>query len=142
MIALGMAFGVTIPKLYKMCQIKGWLPGAPATQETITQKWNETPAEHPRGRDTYWIAWSDDDIRKVGDHRVNVPPDYWNNIDVGDQIDVVRLSGDRWPYLRDGIFVSAGNFVFDGILLATEIGVAIAMIIGLIRNRRRTTTAA
>ena len=140
-IALGMAFGVTIPKLYKMCQIKGWLPGANATNEIITQKWNQTPAEHPSGRDTYWIAWTDDDIRKVGEHRVNVPPEHWNHLNLGDQIEVVRLSGDGWAYLRDDIFVSVGNFAFDGILLVAEIGVAFAMLVGLNRNRNPTTNA-
>ncbi len=140
-VSLGLAFGVTAPKLYKMSQIRGWVPGATSRQETITQKWHQTSAEHPRGRDTYWIAWSDVEIRTVGDHRLNVEGDMWDGFEVGDQIDVVRLPGDRWPYTRDGIFASAGNIAFDCILLLAEIGVAVTMVIGLFRDRTNTMQA-
>jgi hypothetical protein len=134
--ALGLAFGATIPKLYKMCQIKGWVSGATASQQLITQKW-ETPADNPRGRLTYWIAWSDVDIRQVGDHRLNVTSAKWNQLAVGDAIEVIRIPGDRWPYVRDGIFVSPDNFAFDGILLALELGVAVWMIVRLLQYRRQ-----
>lgn len=140
-ISLVLALGVTIPKLYKMCQIKGWLPGASATQETITQKWHQAAAENPLSRDSYWIAWSAEDIHKVGDHRTNVMPEDWVRLYVGDQIEIVRLSGDRSPYLRDDIFVSAGNFAFDGIFLAAQIGVALTMLMRMIQSRNRTTDA-
>ncbi|MBC8117737.1 MAG: hypothetical protein H7062_25385 [Candidatus Saccharimonas sp.] len=134
--ALGVAIAFTVPKLFKMCQIKGWVPGASATNEVITQKWHQTPEQHPSGRDSYWIAWGITDIKTVGGHRLNVPSERWERLNVGDTIEVVRLPGDRWPYLRDGIFVSAENFIFDFLLLNVELGVAIFMVRALIRSRR------
>lgn len=136
MVSLGLAFGVTVPKLYKMAQIKAWIPGATTRQETITQKWHQTPEEHRRRRNVYWIAWSDTEIRDVGDHRLNVDEEVWDKLAVGDQIEVVRLPNDPWPYLRNDVFTSTGNFVFDFILLVAEIGVAVGMAVGLVRDRR------
>jgi hypothetical protein len=133
-IALGLAAGVTIPKLWTMCQIKGWLPGAITAQETVTQKWYQSAEEHPRGWDTYWISWSDTDIRTVGLHRINVEPQYWESVAVGDPLEVVRLPNDARPHLRNDIFVSVGNFSFDLALLAVEIGVALIMLVILARN--------
>ncbi len=139
LIALGLAMGVTIPKLYKMSQIRGWVSGAKVTQKAITQKWHQTPAEHPEGRDVYWIAWTAEKIRSVGNHRMNVPPELWNRLNVGDQIEGIRLHGDPRLYLREGIFASDGNFAVDVILLIVEIGVAATMIASLFRRRNRAT---
>lgn len=124
--ALGLALGVTIPKLYKMTQIRGWQPGAIVEQHVITQKWHQSKEEHPRGRDAYWIAWTEDDIRSIGSHRLNVPAETWEAMAPGQPIEIVRFKGDRWPYLRnDPIFASNENFVFDLILLAIEVGTVV-----------------
>ena len=82
-IALGLAIFATIPKLYKMCQIRGWLPGATVVTETVSQKWHETPEAHNRYREVYWISWSDVDIQRIGTHRTNVTADRWNALNVG-----------------------------------------------------------
>lgn len=58
-VACILAFGITIPKLYKMAQIKEWLSGAMLSKVMITKKWHQSSDEHPRGHDTYWIAWTE-----------------------------------------------------------------------------------
>jgi hypothetical protein len=131
--ALGLAIGVTGPKLYKMTQIKGWLPGASVQQRPVTEKWHQTPDDHPNAQDTYWVAFTEDDIRKVGHHRLNVEPEKWESLSEGDSVDVVYVSGSPEPYLRDGIFVSWGNFVFDLVLLGLEVGVVGVMAVQLRR---------
>jgi hypothetical protein len=132
-VALCLALGVTGPKLYKMTQIRGWLPGASVQQRPITEKWHQTPEEHPDAQDTYWVAFTEDDIRKVGNHRLNVEPEKWASLSEGDSVEVVYVSGSPKPYLRDGIFVSWGNFVFDLLLLGLEVGVVAIMAMQLWR---------
>jgi len=133
--ALGVAVIVTGPKLYQMARIKGWLGGANSQERVIVEKWNQTPDQHPRGRDTYWISLTEDDIRKRGPHRLNLEPEQWRDLQVGDKIEVVYLPGDPEPYLRDGIYTSWGNFAFDFVLLGLELGVASAMAWALWRGR-------
>lgn len=136
-VALGVGIGVTGPKLYKMAQIKGWLPGATAADWTVTQKWHQTPNQHPSGRNTYWIATTEEDIRKIGPHRLNVPSEKWESLKEGDKLEIVSVPGDPAPYLRDGIFVSWGNFAFDLALLGVEFGVVGVMVWPLRRLRKR-----
>ncbi|MEM8640717.1 MAG: hypothetical protein AAGG51_18150 [Cyanobacteria bacterium P01_G01_bin.54] len=136
LVALGLAFGVTIPKLYKMGQIKGWLAGATETTEVITQKWHQTANEHPSERETYWIAWSETDIREIGNHRLNVTQEDWHRVEIGELIEVVSLPTDDHLYLRNGIFVSPENFVFDGVLLVGELTIATIMSIRLARLKK------
>lgn len=45
---------------------------------------------------------------------------------VGDTVEVVRVPDDDSAYLRNGVFVEPGNFVFDLVLLAVTLGVAVA----------------
>jgi hypothetical protein len=123
-IALGLAAAVTVPKLDKMAQIKGWLPGGTVQTRVITGKWHQTPEEDPDGADTYWIALTAGDIRQPGSHRLTLPADQWASLREGDGIEVVYVPGDPQPYRRDGIFVSLGNFLFDVVLLALELGTA------------------
>jgi len=123
--AAGLALFVTGPKLYKMCQVKGWIGGAGITQETISAKWHQTPEQHPRKRDAFWIAWQGADIKVRGSNRINLQREQFGTLRVGDTLDVVRLPDDPVPYLRQGIFVSPGNFVLDIVLLLTEIYFAV-----------------
>jgi hypothetical protein len=44
---------------------------------------------------------------------------------VGDPVEVFRVPGDDGAYLRNGVFVEPGNFVFDLVLLAVTGGVAV-----------------
>lgn len=136
-VLLLVALGVTGPKLIKMCQIKGWLPGAEAVEVTISQKWNQTPDIHPSGRNTYWISWTERDIKQVGEHRTNVTKEKWDDMNIGDKIELLYIKGGSEPFLRDDIFVEPGSFVIDLILLTIEVGGAVILICQLIRNRRR-----
>ena len=131
-IALGFAVGVTTPKLYKMFQIKGWVSGAATDTVTITQKWHQVKPKKIRPN-VFWIAWTDRSIREVGDHRINLQRERWNALEVGATLEIIKAPGDPVPYLREGIFVSPGNFVLDFVLLAAEIGAAVVMIRRLYR---------
>jgi len=136
LLAFGMAFGITLPKLYKMCQIKLWIPGAVLGEERITQKWHQTPAEHPKGRNVYWISWGDTPIREVGAHRTNIEREQWESLRVGALVETVRIPGDPSPYLRrNDIFVSPGNFAFDFALLGVELFFGVSAIRNLLRLR-------
>ncbi|HEY9062227.1 MAG TPA: hypothetical protein VIO64_17265 [Pseudobacteroides sp.] len=131
-----LALGVTGPKLIKMAQIKGWVTGAEIKVEEITQKWNQTPDIHPSGRNTFWISWGNQDISVRGNHRTNVEKEIWDSINIGDKIELVYVPGDTSAYLKDGIFVGPGNFIFDIVLLLGELTTVFIFIIQLIKSRR------
>jgi hypothetical protein len=115
---------ITFPKLYRMCQVKGWIPGGVVRIETITDVWHQTPDEHPKGNHAYWVSWGSRSIRVVGHHRMNLEKEHWARFRVGDQVQLVDIPGDPHPHTRDGIFVSSGNFGFDIVLLLVELAVA------------------
>lgn len=119
-VALALAFGVTARKLYKMSQIMGWQPGANVTTRVIIQKGVN---EGRRGRQHYWVSWAGEPPPA---DRANVSPEIWARMKVGDPVDVVRVPGDDAAYLRNGVFVEPGNFVFDIVLFALTLGVAVA----------------
>ncbi len=124
-LATGLVLFITGPKLHKMCQIKGWIAGTKTTQETISVKWHQTPDQHPKKRDVFWIAWQGADIKVRGSNRINLQREKFEALQVADTIAVVRLPDDPVPYLRQGIFVSRGNFVLDIVLLLGEIYFAV-----------------
>ena len=133
--ALMMATILTIPKLYKMLQVKGVLPGAYTTTEYVRQKWDET-SRNDRRKHIYWISYGDKDIHEIGGHRTNMPRRQWEETNIGDQIEVVHIPGDRWTYLKDDpIFVSPGSFAFDIVLLAIELTVAATALVRWHRSR-------
>ena len=100
-------------KLVKMAQIRGFIPGPTPVAKTITGK-AALPGHYG---DAYWVAWDGADVSEPGRNRINLDPEAWERYRVGDEIDVIYFRGDRFPYLRDGIFSNNGNFVFDGRLL-------------------------
>ncbi len=136
-VALLLAFGITGPKLYKMCQIRGWVPGAVTAVRTVMQKWHQTADEDPEDRDTYWIAITDQDVHKVGPHRLNVFAETWEALSVGDPVEIITVPGDPAPHLRDGIFASDSSFAFDLVLLTGELGVAGVMVWQVLQLARR-----
>ena len=132
-ISVGLAAGVTVPKLYKMAQIKGWQPGATVTTRVITDKgWDQGR----RGFKHYWVSWANHGGALTRADRDNVSPEGWQRMRVGDSVEVVRVPGDDAAYLRNGVFVEPGNFVFDYVLLAAELITALVMVILLFRSRR------
>jgi hypothetical protein len=121
-ISTALAVGVTGPKLYKMAQIMGWQPGADVTTGFITEKGVN---QDYRGREHYWVSWANHGGALTRADRANVSPEVWESMKEGDSVEVVRVPGDESAYLRNGVFVEPGNFVFDFVLLALAVGVAV-----------------
>src|SRR5712671_4298882 len=92
--ALGMAAIVTVPKLYRMFEIKGWVSGRTSSREVVLQKWYE----HTDKYDSYWIGWGPEPVQQVSSNRINIEEDDWNRLQIFDHIDIVRIPGSRWPY--------------------------------------------
>jgi hypothetical protein len=121
---VGMIF--TYKKLEKMEQIHGWKPGAIVKVETIHQKF-----EDPHSG-VCWIAFSDENIRRGGPHRMNLQPDVWQRYAVGEHIEIVYVPGDPTPYARDGIFASDGNFAFDRGIVMVEAAMIVLSVLGIV----------
>ncbi len=134
-ISLGLAVGITGPKLYKMAQIRGWIPGAILTEKVILEKLHETRRQRRRDPNTYWLRIDDVKIEYPGNHRINLTPEMWEDLSIGDNLEVVQLSKEGNYYLRNGIFVSTGNFIFDFFLLSIEISVALLMMKRLLTSK-------
>ncbi len=125
--------GYTSYKLHRMARIRGWIAGAEEVEKRITDRRRDVT---PRGQYAFWLAWDGGRVEVPGPHRINVVESVWEATQVGDTIRGVFEDGD--PYLRDGIYVSQGNFVFDGCLLAGEI--ALCVVAGVRLARRRSAT--
>ncbi len=123
--ALAVAALFTGPKVYRMAQIRGFVPGAQVSAETVVEKWHQTPEQHHDGRDVFWVTWSESDIRARGSHRLNLPEELWNTVTVGGPIEIVRLEGGSEPHHRQGIYASNGNLAFDLILLGVLLFLAV-----------------
>ncbi|MFN7943584.1 MAG: hypothetical protein U0X73_18470 [Thermoanaerobaculia bacterium] len=128
-IALALVFAVAAlvsgVRLYWMGQIRGWIPGATVEKTVVTQKWHQTPDEHPNHINVYWIAWTAKPITESGTHRADLDVDRWSSLEIGSPVEVVRLAGSDQPYLRAGIFDSSGNF------LAVGTGFAVALVLAI-----------
>ena len=140
-VALALAFGVTIPKLYKMAKIMGWVDGAIVTKKVVTQKGVE-PSKRQDREDSYWLSWVHGDVGDSWTRRVRVPEEVWQETEVGDEIDLIEIPGDNQPYLRNDIFVEPGQFILDYIILAGELITALVMAILIYIHFRRSRTPA
>ncbi len=100
-------------KLYTMTQIRGWTSGTRTVSYVVTQRYVE-PSRRLTRDDAYWVSWSTTvDIKTPGNHRIGVPAEKYNNYYIGAPIEIVYVGNDETPYMRDGIYASDGNFVFD-----------------------------
>ncbi len=106
-----------------MKQIRGWKPGATVRTETVHDK---TGDDFDGG---YWISLTKQDIKKPGNHRLNLPLEVWNHYEIGDTIEVVYVTGDLQPYHRDSIYADDGNFAFDRGLQMVEIAMIVVAIL-------------
>jgi hypothetical protein len=129
--SLGLGLGVTGPKLYKMAQIKGWVPGALVTPAVVTQK-GVDPRQFRQIEETYWVSWEYGEVRGSWTRRVRVSPEVWEGMKLGDPIDLIRVPGDGRTYLRNGVFVDWGNCAFDLFLLAAAVVVALVSAVRLL----------
>lgn len=114
----------TYNKLERMEQIRGWKPGAEVRMETVRQKY-----ENPDSG-TCWVAFTDENIRRVGPHRMNMEREPWSSLNIGDVVEVVYLPGDPERYSRDGIYANDGNFAFDWGLLVIEVSMVVVSALG------------
>jgi hypothetical protein len=80
------------------------------------------------------------EVRDSWASRERVPPEVWGGMRVGDPIEVIHIFGGS--YLRNGVFVEPGNFVFDLGLLAAEVLVAAVMIVQMLIRRRQLSVSA
>ena len=138
--SLGVGLGMTGSKLYKMAQIKGWLPGATVTPAVTTQKGVDRAQGRRQIEDSYWVSWAKGDVRGSWAERERVSPDVWETMKVGDPIELIRVPGDSQAYLRNGVFVDPDNFAFDLILFAGAMAVAVVSAVRLLwwLGRRKT----
>jgi hypothetical protein len=122
-VLVGVAFFVTIPKLYRMAQIRGFIAGGVIQPLPILEKWHQTPAEHHKGRNVWWLRLHPGDIRQPGNHRANVEKSQWESFKVGQTIETVAIPGDKSIYLlRGDIYAETSHFVIDFLLLGAELG--------------------
>jgi hypothetical protein len=128
-----MGLAITVPKLYRMSAIKGWIPGATTHIYRVTQK---TVHQSDYG-DVHWIGWTSRDVDEPGNHRINVGADQWARLQNGDPIEILTVGNDPTPELRDGVYTEPGNFAFDVVLLLLEI----AGIVLVTRSFRRVKSA-
>ena len=113
---------LTGSKLYKMAQIKGFVPG----RKLVTQLVTGSGEQQGRREMVYWISWGGADWRVPSNNRTNLPEEIWENHPVGSEIQLVQ-HGETF-YHPNGIFVSPGNFVFDVFLmLVWAVGVGWAL---------------
>jgi len=124
----------------RMAQIKEWVAGAEATPAVVTQKGVDRSEGRRGDEDSYWVSWVQGDVRGSWMNRERVPPDVWEKTHVGDPIELIRIPGDRSVYLRNGVFVEPGNFVFDAVLFtagATVVLVSsVRLLLGWLGRRR------
>jgi hypothetical protein len=119
-----------------MAQIKGWVSGGIVVQRHITQKGID-PAKRLRDEDSYWVSWEWGEVGTSWERRERVSREVWEKMQLGDPIELVHFPGDPQLHLRNGVFVEEGNFVFDWVLLALELTVAVVMLVQIILRYRQ-----
>ena len=126
---------LTTSKLYTMYQLRGQISGAFTLNYKVRQKWDEYAWDRTsrRMQHTYWVSWTDQDIQQPGSHRINVTYDNWSRLKMDDPIGITYVARDPEPYLRNGIFDSDDNFIFDYVLLLAELSGAVWLVVKLIR---------
>lgn len=115
---------ITLNKLERMKQIRGFKPGAIIQVETVHAKWLQAP-------DTWWISWTPEDIQVPGKHRMNLPKEVWDRYEVGEAIEVVKVRPNGLPFHREGIYACDSNFVLDYCLLLFEFGLILYALPGV-----------
>jgi hypothetical protein len=114
----------TSNKLERMKQIRGWKPGATVRTEVVRQSY------HYPESNAYWVELVDDGTGLTSRQRLYLPRETWEGLQAGSTIEVVYLPGDPWPYTRDSVYASEGNFAFDRGLLVVEFGMVAVALLG------------
>ena len=114
---------ITVPRLYKMFQIKGVISGATVTAKSITKKW--VSDSHLRYETHYNISWAEDTVNIKENQVDNIDKETWKYMNVGDTINVVSFRSDKKAYTNNSLYVANGNFILDFVLLAGQLFVFI-----------------
>ena len=125
----------TTHSLNKMARIRGFTGSVPIEQQVVTRK----TQQRVRIPAVCFLWWRGDPPARV-EHRVQADCSTWEQIQIGDPLEIVRLGDDDDDvYLRQGeIYASDGNFAFDSGLLAIELAVAGYCLFRLVRRAKRT----
>ena len=129
-------FVMTTSKLYTMYQIRGQIPGAFTATYSVRQKWDDYSWDRSSRsmQHTYWVTWTDQDIRQPGSHRINLAYEKWSRLKIDDPIEITYVPRDPEPYVRNDIFDSDENFAFDYILLLAELSGAVWLMVKMIKR--------
>ena len=114
---------ITVPRLYKMFQIKGYISGATLTTNYVTKKW--VSDSHLRYETHYNISWAEDTVNIKENQVDNIDKETWKNMNVGYTINVVSFRSDKKAYTNNSLYVANGNFILDFVLLAGQLFVFI-----------------
>lgn len=120
LLASALLITVTGPKMYKMVLIRGWVPGATVRRKIVTDM-KMTASSGRVTSNAYWVSWDGQGASRIGPKRMNLPEEVYKGIEIGDELEVITLFGEKTPYHREGIFASNGNFIFDVCLLCFEL---------------------
>jgi hypothetical protein len=110
---------ITVPKLYTMCALRGWVPGAQGRLHRVTQKLVTSKINGPGN--VYWVSWNREDIHKIGNHRIDLPLERWQVTNIGDPIEIITVGRNTTPFLPNDGFANGFNFGFDIMLLSAEV---------------------
>lgn len=126
---------LTTSKLYTMYQLRGLISGAYTVTYNVKQKWDEYSWNRSSRemQHTYWVSWTDQDIQQPGLHRTNLVFEKWSRLKIGGPIEITYVPRDPEPYLRNDIFDSDDNFIFDYVLLVAELSGAVWLLLKIIR---------
>jgi hypothetical protein len=131
LLAVALAGLVTGPKIYKMFQIRGTVPGAIIEKQVVTDKSRDVG----RRGEEYWEVTTD----KGANERISF--EKWSSLQIGDQIEMVKIPGDNDVYAKDGIFADDSNFIVDYVLFALEIAAIVFFVFRFLRLRNTAVNA-
>lgn len=131
-VALGLGL-FTGQKLYKMTQIRGWVPGAQVIQKTITDTATDISTGRRGGDKVFYVAWDGQDAQVSGPNRTNVDEATYQKLWAGKEVELIKVFGDRKYYLRNGIYADNSNFTFDITIFLAEIVLLIIAVVRLLR---------
>lgn len=138
LLALGLVIALgrviyTTHKLNRMARIRGITGDVAVEQHAVTGKTREPGRVVPY----CFLSWRDDP-RRGPEHRVEADCNYWEQVRIGDPIEIVRPDSDNEVYLRRGeIYASDGSFAVDFGLLAVELAAVGYCLFRIVRGAGR-----
>lgn len=108
------------------------------TNVKITRKWDSLQngtdhdtvdiAMESSPRD-YWVSWEESGEWATTDRRMEISKVKWDTLQVGSSLEIIRVKGDRTPYLRSEIASELSGAKTERVLLwAWRIGVALTLL--------------